>query len=199
MNLTMSLQDALDTVSRHLAPTGVRWLVGGSSGLILQRVALSGGPRDLDLYVDEDDVAAAYEALRAYAVDAPCYSETAMYASVLSHYEMAGTTVELVGAFRVAAGGSLYRVEAGYLWSRWAQELAQPEPAGGVGTVKLMPLAHELLFNLLRGRPDRYEPIAEAMRREPERHMAALADLLARGRWSAALLAQLVELGLAAR
>ncbi|MCD1260208.1 hypothetical protein B5M42_015455 [Paenibacillus athensensis] len=199
MSLTISLQDAIGTVSRLLAPTGVRWLIGGSSGLILQRVALAGEPRDLDLYIDGSDVAVAYGALRDYALDVPFYSETDIYASILSHYEVAGVTVELVGAFRVAANGSTYQVEAGYLWSKWAAQITQQHMSdGGASTIRLTPLAHELLFNLLRGRADRYEPIAEAMRRDPASHMAALAALLARGRWSEQLLGQLADLGLTA-
>ncbi len=47
----------------------------------------------------------------------------------------------------------------------------------------MMPLAHELLFNLLRNRPDRYEAIAKTMKAFPELHMQALSDLMQRNRW----------------
>ena len=47
-------------------------------------------------------------------------------------------------------------------------------------TVRLMPLSHELVFNVLRDRPDRYVAIAEAMLRDMDHHMPLLKQLLRR-------------------
>lgn len=79
---------------------------------------------------------------------------------------------------------SEYRVEADYL----ARTHALAVPYGVEETVRLMPLAHELVFNVLRDRPDRFEAIARVCRvQEPERHRLALDDLIARNRFSGEL------------
>ena len=44
--------------------------------------------------------------------------------------------------------------------------------------VEFMPLVHELIFNVLRDRSDRYNPLAETMRQHPERHTPLLHELL---------------------
>lgn len=46
-----------------------------------------------------------------------------------------------------------------------------------------MPLAHEFLFNVLRDRPDRYEPILRTMQDHPDKHMQTLSDLMNRNQW----------------
>lgn len=156
----------------------VRWLIGGSCGLLLQNVDIGRSPRDLDIYVDNNDVTAVHTSLVDYSVDAPIYSETPIYASILSHYLIDGNTVEVVGDFRVNALQSSYQVEASYLWANHCRMVTIGEQE-----VKMMPLAHELLFNLLRNRPDRYEAIAKTMKAFPELHMQALSDLMQRNRW----------------
>ncbi|NOU72090.1 hypothetical protein GC098_11770 [Paenibacillus sp. LMG 31458] len=156
----------------------VRWLIGGSCGLLLQNVDIGRSPRDLDIYVDDNDVTAVHTSLVDYSVDAPIYSETPIYASILSHYLIDGNAVEVVGDFRVNALHSLYQVEASFLWENHSHSVTINEQE-----VKMMPLAHELLFNLLRNRPDRYEAIAKTMKAFPELHMQALSDLMQRNRW----------------
>lgn len=168
----------------HTRGSDSTWLVGGSTGLLLQGVQLAALPRDLDLYADRRAAENLHMALRRYATDEQTESETLIYRSMLSHYEMNGVKVELVGAFEVRALDSEYRVEAEYL----ARTHALAVPYGEGKTVRLMPLAHELVFNVLRDRPDRYEAIARVCQaREPERHRQALDDLIARNRFSGEL------------
>ncbi|KQX68768.1 MULTISPECIES: hypothetical protein [unclassified Paenibacillus] len=156
----------------------VRWLIGGSCGLLLQKVDIGRSPRDLDIYVDDNDVTAIHSSLLDYSVDTPIYSKTPIYASILSHYLIDGNAVEVVGDFKVNALHSSYQVEATYLWENHSHSVRINEQE-----VKMMPLAHELLFNLLRNRPDRYEAIAKTMKAFPELHMQALSDLIQRNRW----------------
>lgn len=149
------------------------WLIGGSTGLMFQQVRIQSEPRDLDIYIDPDDVMAFHEALQDCAADTPSYSRTERYRSTLSHYRMEGVTVELVAGFEVQAPNAHYRVNI-----RELQGFAREERIADV-TVRFMPLAHELVFNLLRERPDRYEPIAEAMRSDLSQHMPCLAEMIA--------------------
>ncbi|WP_175532287.1 hypothetical protein [Paenibacillus sp. yr247] len=161
-----------------LQAPGARWLIGGSCGLLLQDVDIGRSPRDLDIYVDDNDVTAVHASLRDYSVDMPNYSETPIYASILSHYHIDGNAVEVVGDFRVKALHSSYQVEAAYLWENHSHSFRISEQE-----VKVMPLAHELLFNLLRNRPDRYMAIMKTMQAYPELHMQALNDLVVRNSW----------------
>lgn len=175
------LKEIFSKLDVHTRGADSIWLVGGSTGLLLQGVQLNALPRDLDLYADRRAAEDLHMALRRYATDDQTESETPIYRSILSHYEMNGVKVELVGAFEVRAMDSEYCVEAEYL----ARTHALAMPFGKGETVRLMPLAHELVFNVLRDRPDRYEAIARVCRaREPERHMRALDDLMARNRFS---------------
>ncbi|MEW9699003.1 hypothetical protein [Paenibacillus sp. SI8] len=173
-----------------LQAQGARWLIGGSCGLLLHNVDIQRSPRDLDLYVDGSDVAAVHASLKQFAVDSPEYNETPIYASILSHYELHGNAVEVVGDFRVNAFHSAYCVEAAYLWEHHSAKIQITASC----SVKVMPLAHELLFNLLRDRSDRYQAIAQAMRNEPELHMTALRDLLNRHTWGTEFRRKLEEL-----
>ncbi|MCP1307118.1 hypothetical protein [Paenibacillus tyrfis] len=182
--VTEPLKEIFSELAVHTRGSDSIWLVGGSTGLLLQGVELDALPRDLDIYADRRDAEALHIALRQYATDDQTESETLIYRSILSHYEMNDVKVELVGAFEVRAMDSEYRVEAEYLARTHALAVSH-----GVGeTVRLMPLAHELVFNVLRDRPDRYEAIARVCRvREPERHRLALNDLIARNRFSGEL------------
>jgi len=165
----------LAALEQTLKDTGICWLVGGSCGLLLQRVRLDKPPRDLDLYVDQDDVSLFHERLREWALDEPSYSETPIYRSTLSHYQMNGVQIELVAGFQVQSYGCDYRVTVrnGLFRHSLAAEGERPLPA-----IRLMPLAHELVFNVLRDRPDRYEAIAEVMQSRPERHIPVIRDII---------------------
>jgi hypothetical protein len=181
---TPALRDSLELIARQLDRCGEAWLIGGSCGLLLQGVDIGKQPRDIDLYVDQSAVPIVHERLREWMTDGPQYSETPIYRSTLSHYDVAGHTLEVVGGFEVEALDCFYAVPAGLL-EKYAEEAHV-----GTGRMKLMPLAHELLFNLLRQRPDRYRAVAAAMRAKPEKHNPALRELLRRGRWSEGILRQ---------
>ena len=184
-----SMLEALSFMGNRLADCGAVWLVGGSCGALLQGVALDTVPRDLDVYVDADNAGTVHRALSSHAVDEQTYSETGMYRSLLSHYRIEGVQVELVGSLTVRIREAEYEVRVDSLLARHA----------AVGTIRgvpirFMPLAHELVFNVLRDRPDRYEPIAKAMRAQPAVHEPMLEELLRDNRIGAAYADRLREL-----
>lgn len=170
---------ALAAVNR-LAGSG-NWVVGGSAGLLLRGFELPAKPRDLDLYCDEEDMRLLHDRLRPYAIDVPAYSETDIYRSWLSHYELEGVRVELVGGFRVTAFDCFYRTEVREV----LLPLGLPVTTDGLAAASVVvPLAHELWFNALRGRPDRVKPIAEAFAADPSAHQKALGIIEARNSFS---------------
>ncbi|MHA6483879.1 nucleotidyltransferase family protein [Paenibacillus sp. strain BS8-2] len=163
-----SINKALATVIKH-AGSG-NWVIGGSAGLMLRGVTLSAMPRDLDLYCDQENMLQVHEALRHYTVDGPEYSETDIYRSYLSHYEVEGIRLELVGGFEVSAHGCVYRTEVREV----LLPLGRPVQVQGAGIATVVPLAHELWFNALRERPDRVEPIVQAFAANSSVHEKAL-------------------------
>lgn len=179
MNPGASIERALCAIADKLAGTGAGWIVGGSAGLMLRGIPLLSPPRDLDLYADLPDAAVIHEALAAAAVDGPTRSTTPIYESVLSHYRSdGGVSIELVGGFVVSARGCRYEVGVRERLLPHADKL-HVSPCSAA--VALVPLAHELWFNWLRGREDRVSMIAAAMRDEPERHLPAYRALKAAG------------------
>ncbi|MBP1961979.1 hypothetical protein [Paenibacillus aceris] len=182
MVLLEPLVPTITTIHTQLmqAPS-VRWLIGGSCGLLTQNVDIGRSPRDLDIYVDVNDVNAIHTTLQDYSVDTPVFSQTAIYSSILSHYQIHGDAVEVVGDFKVDALDSTYQVEVSFLWEHHSRLAVI-----GNQEVKVMPLAHELLFNILRDRPDRYKAIYRTMLASPELHMQTLHVLLQRNSWGLA-------------
>lgn len=164
---------ALHVMGTELKRCEPAWLVGGSCGALLQGVELHAVPRDLDVYVDAVHAETIHRALDAFSIDEQVYSETGMYGSLLSHYTIEGVQVELVGSLKVRLDEAEYEVRVQSLLAAYAYE-------GLIGgaTIRFMPLVHELLFNVLRDRPDRFEPLAEAMRGDPERHIPLLNELI---------------------
>ncbi|WP_425262355.1 nucleotidyltransferase domain-containing protein [Paenibacillus pectinilyticus] len=190
MKLLEPLLPSISTIHSRLQQAHeVRWLIGGSCGLLLHNVDIGRNPRDLDIYIDQKDVHAVHALLQPYAIDSPTYSETPIYASILSHYHIDGHTVEIVGDFKVSAHASLYQIEIEYLWDHHPNTAIVEDRM-----VHLMPLAHEFLFNVLRNRPDRYEPILRTMQGQPDVHMPALEDLLIRNQWGLDFQEKLKEL-----
>lgn len=172
------IMQAIPIIAERWGHLDVPWRIGGSCGLLLHGVPIRTTPRDLDIYVDAQHSAELHRALLPFAVDEPSGSETALYRSILSHYRIGDVAMELVAGFEVRADGACYRIRIAGEWSRFALRTA----VGGV-SVEVMPLAHELLFNMLRSRPDRYEPIAEAMRSALPKHLPALRALLSTNRF----------------
>jgi len=166
-----------------LDASGAGWVLGGSAGLALRGIALPSPPRDVDLYVDPEEAAAAHRALAAYAVDEQQTSETDIYRSILSHYVIGGVQLELVGGFVVRAKNCEYRTEVRgvLLPCAWRAELDGRR-------VPVAPLAHELWFNTLREREDRTLLVAAAMRGRLSAHDAALREIEARNRLDASVM-----------
>lgn len=164
-----TVRRALTAIAASAEGTDAKWLVGGSAGLLLRGLPLSQPPRDLDIYADVPEARIMHEKLARYATDEPHESVTGMYRSVLSHYEIEGMAVELVGGFEVHAGGGSYEVKINELLYRYREEVAC-----GDYSVGIVPLAHELWFNVLRAREDRTALIMEAIRQDPEPHLAGL-------------------------
>lgn len=177
LNDLPELEEALATAIHKLNQAPVVWLLGGSCCLLLQGVELGKPPRDIDIYADAAGVQPLHETLALQAVDAPRLDQEGIYSSILSHYEIEKVPIELVGGFEVNSEGSSYRVEIDQLLypAATARHIRD-------ATVRLMPLSHELVFNVLRNRPDRYDAIAEAMLRDMNQHLPLLQELLSRNR-----------------
>jgi hypothetical protein len=176
-------------LQKALQDSGVKWLVGGSCGLLLHGIELAQRPRDLDIYLDEHEVETLFHVLQNLALDQPQISKTEIYTSSLSHYLLADMQVEAVGGFSVHKNGSHYYAEAAYFLQQYELKV---EVQGTV--IAVMPLAHELLFNMLRDRPDRYEAIASAMLLNPEQHLPILQDLIERNQWEPEFMIRLDKL-----
>ena len=191
MNSESRIERALCRIADRLAGTGIVWVVGGSAGLMLRGLKLPAPPRDLDLYADPADAEAMHEALAPYAVDRPVRSVTERYESILSHYKIEDVHVELVGGFVVSDRGCRYEV-------RVRDVLLPMTERRGLGTrgtgVSVVPLAHELWFNWLRGRRDRLELIAAAIAADPERHLRAFRALTAAGGFTPEAVAEVESL-----
>ncbi|QGQ96894.1 hypothetical protein EHS13_19390 [Paenibacillus psychroresistens] len=170
---------AIEHIYTELQLTEVNWLVGGSCGLVLQDVVIDKSPRDLDIYVDAKDAEVVYEALQAYATDQLVNSQTGIYISLLSHFLIHKVPVEVVGGFEVHAEQSHYRIEVSDLLKTYEVTYEANNCRFG-----LMPLAHELVFNILRQRPDRYQAIAEKMRTNKAVYLIPLNKILERNSFS---------------
>jgi hypothetical protein len=195
MDSESKIERALCGIADRLAGAGIAWVVGGSAGLMLRGLPLPAPPRDLDLYADPADAEAMHEALAIWAVDRPVRSVTERYESILSHYRVEDVNVELVGGFVVADRGCRYEVRVReVLLPETESRILEPCGAGAA----IVPLAHELWFNWLRGRRDRLELAADAIAAEPDRHLRAFRALTAAGRFTPEAVAE-VEALLAAR
>ncbi|MFC5403827.1 nucleotidyltransferase domain-containing protein [Cohnella soli] len=175
MNDAGRMEETLAKLAELLEGSGARWVVGGSTGLALRGAKLGRAPRDVDLYADANDVRAIHERLSEFALDAPAEDETDKYRSILSHYHIGGTVVELVGQFRVAARNSVYKTEV----SEFLYPMGHEVRIAGKNVV-LVPLAHELVFNLLRDRVDRVEMVGALITADSRLHVTQLEKLLAR-------------------
>lgn len=179
MLLPLSMNKTLTQISLLLRKLEVDWLVGGSCGLLLQGVDIGNQPRDLDIYVDTQGAMILYNALLPFATVPLAFNETEIYVSWLSHFLMEQVAIELVGGFEVKATDSHYKVDVSRLLTKYAITFH----LNGGNSIKLMPLMHELIFNVLRNRPDRYLAIAETIRKQEEN-----------GKVNISLLNQLIEL-----
>ncbi|ANA82027.1 hypothetical protein PVOR_13464 [Paenibacillus vortex V453] len=179
LNDLPELEKVLAAAIHRLNRAYTAWLLGGSCSLLLQDVKLDKPPRDIDLYTDAEGVHPLHETLASAAVDAPRLDQEGMYSSILSHYVINEVPIELVGSFQINSSGSSYRVEIESLLYQ-----AAPESRIRDAAVRLMPLSHELVFNVLRDRQDRYEAIGEAILKDKDNHIPLLQQLISRNRLS---------------
>lgn len=187
MNATYA-QEAAVRLAKRLQSCKAQWVLGGSTGLAMRGAQLIRAPRDIDLYADEADARLIHEHLREWATDTPQLSVTERYRSVLSHYALGGSTVELVGDFRIETEGSRYRTEVAKMLHPTGDSLAVQG-----AEIRLVPLGHELIFNVLRNRPDRCALIADMIRQQPAQHLPPLHALLQRNELSAEVLRQIEQ------
>lgn len=173
MSQTTRIYDALSTI-RQASGDG-KWVLGGSAGLLLRGLHLAYPPRDIDLYCDEEDQPAIHSALIGYATDEPVFSETLIYRSTLSHYQIGDYRIELVGGFQVRAFGSCYSVDVRGVLIPYGESVKLSGSDAPDEHVRIAPLAHELVFNALRDREDRVALIADAMAANKATHSGALA------------------------
>jgi hypothetical protein len=175
MDIPKEILQAFELIQPLLQDKNVDWLVGGSTGLLLQGVPITHPPRDLDIYVDASSASVVYDTLHMYATDELIKSQTDIYVSTLSHFQIADVQIEVVGGFEVKSELSHYCVEISDLLF----DYRVPYESKG-HFIGLMPLAHELVFNLLRQRPDRYRVIAEKMRSNPSHYLSPLYKIMER-------------------
>lgn len=176
---------ALACLAAAMEGSDARWVVGGSTGLVLRGAHLERAPRDLDIYVDEDAVSIVHDRLVSYALDNPEASLTERYESTLSHYEVEGTVIELVGHFRIRTLQSIYVTEVNdFLYPH-----CDKVEVNGY-KIPLVPIGHELIFNLLRERKDRAALAAELIIQDSDRHVPVLLALLQRNQLSATIVAE---------
>ncbi|RJG24477.1 hypothetical protein [Paenibacillus thiaminolyticus] len=168
-SLSQSLENCICLLTEACPPETLPWMLGGSCGLVLQGVDIDREPRDIDMYADEAEAGLLHRAWGSWSTDKPEWSVTDRYRSLLSHYRHEQVTAELVGSFTVTTPECRYEtVIVEGLWP------VGPEYTLGRYIIRLMPLAHELVFNLLREREDRTEAIVRVINREPDQHVEAM-------------------------
>lgn len=178
LNHLPGLENSLLVTAESLNKAQSVWLLGGSCGLLFQDVELDKEPRDIDIYADTETIPALHQELKSWTKDAPHLDKEGMYESVLSHYDIEHYAVELVGGFRISSQESIYQVQIKDLLYDYA-----PQKTIHQVPIRLMPLCHELVFNILRDRKDRYEAIAEAIRAQPEDHEELLKIIISQNVW----------------
>ena len=187
------LETALGSIAEELDGIGPGkpplWLLGGSCGLLLHGVQLSAAPRDIDLYCDLEDTAQLHQALLRYTVCAPEEDYSGGCYSLRGLYFIGEAKVELVGGFRIGAGSGQYSVNL-----RTLQPHAPKCACEGIGRVALMPLVHELIFNLLRGRDERCHAIAALIKRDAASHLPLVEQLIEENHLDTGLQVRLDEL-----
>lgn len=185
-----TIMPALEKLYELCGEGEANWVLGGSCGLFLQGVMLQSPPRDIDIYSDMESAAKVHRKLADIAVDKPRLDKSGQYESLLSHYQIHDMKIELVGGFIVKGIDTVYRTEI--------DDLLLEESAGfQLGperVIRLMPLAHEFVFNVLRNRPDRYIPISELIRRAPESHIPLFTKILKRNSWHVDIVARMEQL-----
>jgi len=76
----------------------INWALTGSTSHALQGVPVE--PHDIDVQTDETGAGKAAEALAAYCVSPPCWTESQRIRSLLGKYAIEGIEIELMGALQ---------------------------------------------------------------------------------------------------
>lgn len=181
------LDTALNVLGKAWNPEKYKWLLGGSCSLLLQGVELTDPPNDVDVYADFETAKQLHSEISSYSVDEQRLDRSGTYTSLLSHYEVGEASLELSGGFEICTSDSLYRTDIAFLFP-YAQKYNIP---GTQHSIYITPLSHELMFNILRERADRYHLIAKKMSEHIEAHTPLLIKLIRRNVWSAEHLEQL--------
>lgn len=183
------LDTALNVLGMAWNPKQYKWLLGGSCSLLLQGVELTDPPNDIDVYADFEIAKQLHKEISSYSVDEQRLDRSGTYTSLLSHYQIGEASLELSGGFEICTSDSLYRTDIAFLIP-YAQKYNIP---GMHHSIYMTPLSHELMFNILRERSDRYDLIAKKMNENIEVHTPLLKDLIRRNVWSAEHLEQLED------
>ncbi|WP_144027082.1 hypothetical protein [Paenibacillus sp. FSL R7-0273] len=181
------IAEALDVGGLEKPPV---WLLGGSCALLLHNVPLDKPPSDIDLYADLEDAGLLHQALSCYSADegpeedysGNCYSRR-------SRYVVDGMKVELVCGFRMGIPPFGYAADIHMLLNH-----APVSRIDSLCLIRLMPLAHELLFNMLRGRMERCRAIAGRMHSSLQLHVPLLNELADRNELAPSCRAELYGL-----
>lgn len=188
-----ALETALGSIVEELEFYGLgkppEWLLGGSCGLLLHGAQLAAPPHDIDIYCDLKDTWQLHQLLLRYAVSPPEEDFSGSCYSLRALYFMGEAKVELVGGFRMGSGEWQYSVDVGMM-----QQYAPVRNYEGVGLVRLMPVAHELIFNLLRGRDGRCQAITRLIKQDLATHLPLLYQLIQENHLEDHLQAKLEEL-----
>ncbi|MNO43172.1 hypothetical protein D3C76_333880 [compost metagenome] len=148
-------------------------LLGGSCGLLLHGVGLNAAPQDIDLYADLEDAERLHDALGRYAVSGPQEDYSGGCFSLRSCYSFGHASIELICGFEIGHGSRKYSVDIERLLA-----YAPVQYFTGIGLLRLMPAAHELIFNMLRGKSERCECIAAYLRHNLSDHLPLLQSLI---------------------
>ncbi|WP_160033291.1 hypothetical protein [Paenibacillus sp. An7] len=183
------LDTALNVLGKTWNPKRYNWLLGGSCSLLLQGVELADPPNDIDVYADFETARPLHKEISSYSVDEQRLDRSGTYTSLLSHYQIGEASIELSGGFEICTSDSLYRTDIAFLIP-YAKKFNIP---GAQHSISMTPLSHELMFNILRERADRYELIAKKMKENIDVHIPLLKDLIRRNVWSSAHLKQLED------
>lgn len=151
-----SVREALTLVAGLSRPLGLKWLVGGSAATILHGVRLADPPHDLDIDAPADVALRLGEMLSQFVVSPVERGDTDLYSNLFGRFDVAGTKVEILGDFEIKTPSWSHRlVITEELFERCARVEVAPDLP-----VRLVPLEHQLIVNLIRGRVDRVATIS---------------------------------------
>lgn len=147
--------------AERLNRTGIPWLVGGSTACVLQGVPYLHKPNDLDIYIDRHSIEDVKRMLDDWEIVPVQTAKTEVYSSYLSRCCVNATEVEFIANMTVRTATGHYKVEVDNLLMIYATEVIVKDMPAPV-----IPLEHEMVFNLLREREDRFGPIGETLRKK---------------------------------